>query len=86
MSEFCEKVGFLVPLNKRLEKEKSLPECPIYEGDNVIGRNIVSVTDKRLSRKHIILSASSSDGSADLFVVKFLNFLFLSSFCCFMLA
>ncbi|CAO2842603.1 unnamed protein product [Amaranthus hypochondriacus] len=61
-------VGFLVPLNKRLEKEKSLPECPIYEGDNVIGRNIVSVTDKRLSRKHIILSASSSDGSADLFV------------------
>ncbi|KMS96656.1 hypothetical protein BVRB_8g201170 isoform B [Beta vulgaris subsp. vulgaris] len=54
-------VGILVPLNKSLEKEKSLPEFPVSEGDNVIGRNNIPVTDKRLSRKHLILSASSSD-------------------------
>ncbi|XP_021836412.2 tyrosyl-DNA phosphodiesterase 1 [Spinacia oleracea] len=58
-------IGILVPLNKNLEKEKSLPEFPISEGDNVIGRNNVPVTDKRLSRKHLILSASSG-GSTDL--------------------
>ncbi|KAK9714913.1 hypothetical protein RND81_06G130300 [Saponaria officinalis] len=64
-------VGVLIPLNKKsLIEEKSLPKLPIFDGDNVIGRNIVQVVDKRLSRKHIILSASSSstDGSADLFV------------------
>ncbi|XP_021766943.1 tyrosyl-DNA phosphodiesterase 1-like isoform X1 [Chenopodium quinoa] len=60
-------VGILIPLNKSLEKEKSLPELPVSEGDNVIGRSNVPVTDKRLSRKHLILSASS-DGCADLLV------------------
>lgn len=62
-------VGILVPLNKSLEKEKSMPELPVFEGDNVIGRNNVPMADKRLSRKHLILSASSSsDGSANLHV------------------
>ncbi|XP_074270032.1 tyrosyl-DNA phosphodiesterase 1 [Silene latifolia] len=59
-------VGVLIPLNK---EEKLLPELPIFEGENVIGRNNVPVNDKRLSRKHIVLSASSvNDSSADLLV------------------
>ncbi|GMH15800.1 hypothetical protein Nepgr_017641 [Nepenthes gracilis] len=63
----CFEVGVLVPLKNDLEEDHSTPRFPVFEGDNVLGRNIIPVTDKRLSRKHLSLSASA-DGSADLIV------------------
>jgi len=66
-------VGVLIPLNESFEKDNSLPELQVLVGDNVLGRNNISVIDKRLSRKHITLSTSadSADGFADLLVVIF---------------
>lgn len=63
------KIGFLVPLNNNLEEDDSIPKLPILQGTNLIGRNNVSVSDKRVSRKHISLNASF-DGSADVIVVR----------------
>ncbi|GKV41727.1 hypothetical protein SLEP1_g49225 [Rubroshorea leprosula] len=60
-------IGYLVPLNQNLEEEASLSKLPLTQGPNFIGRNNVSVPDKRLSRKHIALTASP-DGSANLLV------------------
>ncbi|KAK8501921.1 hypothetical protein V6N13_023299 [Hibiscus sabdariffa] len=60
-------IGYLVAVNNNLEEDDSLPKLPLFHGPNFIGRNDVSVPDKRLSRKHIVLTASP-DGSADLFV------------------
>ncbi|KAJ1408098.1 Tyrosyl-DNA phosphodiesterase I [Sesbania bispinosa] len=61
-------VGYLVPLNQNLEEEASVPKLLVSDGTNVIGRNNFSVSDKRLSRKHLTLTASP-DGSANLHVV-----------------
>ncbi|KAG9140511.1 hypothetical protein Leryth_023021 [Lithospermum erythrorhizon] len=62
-------VGFLVPLNENLEEVgDEIPEIPIVEGANVVGRNCVPIADKRLSRKHLTLNADI-DGSAEIFVV-----------------
>ena len=60
-------VGYLVPLNHNLEENPSAPKLPISHGTNLIGRaNIpLPLPDKRLSRNHITLTASS-DGSAHL--------------------
>ncbi|TYJ12942.1 hypothetical protein E1A91_A10G016300v1 [Gossypium mustelinum] len=60
-------IGHLVAVNKNLEEVASLPKLPLFHGPNFIGRNDVSVPDKRLSRKHIALT-TSPDGSADLLV------------------
>ncbi|XVF87675.1 hypothetical protein PTKIN_Ptkin18bG0139600 [Pterospermum kingtungense] len=60
-------IGYLVPVNKNLEEDASLLKLPLYHGPNFIGRNDVSVPDKRLSRKHIALT-TSPDGSADLLI------------------
>ncbi|KAG9140509.1 hypothetical protein Leryth_023021 [Lithospermum erythrorhizon] len=61
-------VGFLVPLNENLEEVgDEIPEIPIVEGANVVGRNCVPIADKRLSRKHLTLNADI-DGSAEIFV------------------
>ncbi|XP_030533342.1 tyrosyl-DNA phosphodiesterase 1 isoform X1 [Rhodamnia argentea] len=60
-------IGHLVPLSKTLVENTSSPKIPLSEGPNVIGRNTVSLPDKRLSRKHITLTASA-DGSASLLV------------------
>lgn len=57
-------IGFLVPLNRNLEEDTSTPKLPISTGANVIGRNSISVSDKRLSRKHLTLIASGN-GSVD---------------------
>ena len=62
------------PLNqKSLKVDKSLPELPVYNGDNVIVRNNVPVADQRLSRKHITLSTSSSANCSTGFVVGHLH-------------
>ncbi|XP_060191002.1 tyrosyl-DNA phosphodiesterase 1 isoform X1 [Lycium barbarum] len=62
-------VGFLVPLSDNLEEDEknSIPKILLSEGPNLIGRNCIPVTDKRLSRKHISITASST-GSADVVV------------------
>ncbi|XP_020256588.1 tyrosyl-DNA phosphodiesterase 1 isoform X2 [Asparagus officinalis] len=60
-------IGFLLPLGSNLAVENSVPNIPIYEGINVIGRNNLAITDKRVSRKHISLCASV-DGSAEVTV------------------
>ncbi|XP_028767822.1 tyrosyl-DNA phosphodiesterase 1 isoform X2 [Neltuma alba] len=60
-------VGYLVPLNQNLEEDTSVPKLPVTDGSNTIGRNNIPVSDKRLSRKHLTLTASA-DGSANLVV------------------
>ncbi|XP_052182395.1 tyrosyl-DNA phosphodiesterase 1 isoform X2 [Diospyros lotus] len=59
--------GFLVPLSNNLDEEASIPKLPISQSPKSVGRNSVPVSDKRLSRKHISISASR-DGSADIIV------------------
>ncbi|PIA31917.1 hypothetical protein AQUCO_04700050v1 [Aquilegia coerulea] len=61
------KIGFLIPLNNNLEENNSNSKLPIYEGINVLGRNDISVADKRVSRKHVSL-IGSVDGSANVVV------------------
>ncbi|XP_027361209.1 tyrosyl-DNA phosphodiesterase 1 isoform X2 [Abrus precatorius] len=60
-------VGYLVPLNQNFEEEASVPKLLISDGTNVIGRCNIPVSDKRLSRKHLTLTAAA-DGSANLLV------------------
>nr|XP_012568966.1 tyrosyl-DNA phosphodiesterase 1 isoform X1 [Cicer arietinum] len=71
MSSSSSQVGYLVPLNQNLEDEKeekaSIPKLPISKGTNILGRNNLTVSDKRLSRKHLTITAST-DGSANLLV------------------
>ncbi|XP_039119814.1 tyrosyl-DNA phosphodiesterase 1 isoform X2 [Dioscorea cayenensis subsp. rotundata] len=61
------KIGLLVPLRSDFVVDKSISEIPILEGVNVIGRNNLNVSDKRVSRKHVSLQASP-DGSSELVV------------------
>lgn len=76
MSSSSSQVGYLVPLNQNLEDEKeekaSIPKLPISKGTNILGRNNLTVSDKRLSRKHLTITAST-DGSANLLVVLKIN-------------
>ncbi|XP_019169528.1 PREDICTED: tyrosyl-DNA phosphodiesterase 1 [Ipomoea nil] len=62
-------VAFLTPLNDNLEEEEggSIPKIPINEGSNCVGRSCVPVNDKRLSRKHLTVNATSG-GSAEVLV------------------
>ncbi|KAL2655301.1 hypothetical protein AAZV13_04G059400 [Glycine max] len=60
-------VGYLVPLNRNFKEEASVPKFAVSDGINVIGRNNIPVPDKRLSRKHLTLTASPN-GSASLLV------------------
>ena len=62
------KIGFLVPLNDKLEENTSNPRIPIVNGPNIVGRDSVPVADKRLSRKHLSVTASA-DGRAHVIVV-----------------
>ncbi|XP_010420173.1 PREDICTED: tyrosyl-DNA phosphodiesterase 1-like isoform X2 [Camelina sativa] len=50
-----------------LKEEDSSPRITLSEGPNIIGRGNVSIADKRLSRKHISITVSSS-GSVSLSV------------------
>ncbi|KAL0672988.1 hypothetical protein Bca4012_000969 [Brassica carinata] len=52
-----------------LKEDNSSPRITLSEGPNTIGRGNVSITDKRLSRKHITITTSTS-GSASLSVER----------------
>ncbi|XP_016469226.1 tyrosyl-DNA phosphodiesterase 1 isoform X2 [Nicotiana tabacum] len=70
MSTSCQvQVGFLVPLSDNLEEDEksSIPKIPLLEGFNWVGRDCIPVTDKRLSRKHLTVTATST-GSTDVLV------------------
>ncbi|CAI8612455.1 unnamed protein product [Vicia faba] len=69
MSLSHSQIGYLVPLNQNSEEEEkaSTPKLPISDGTNIIGRNNLAVTDKRLSRKHLTIT-TSTDGTANLHV------------------
>ncbi|KAM1108538.1 hypothetical protein FF1_005139 [Malus domestica] len=57
-------MGYLVPLNAKLEEDASLPKIPLSRGPNYIGRNTTaSLSDKRLSRKHLALTIDASDSA-----------------------
>lgn len=58
-----------MPLNNNLEEEEEscIPTIGLCEGPNVVGRNCIPITDKRLSRKHFTVHATAS-GSAEVFV------------------
>ncbi|XP_062087520.1 tyrosyl-DNA phosphodiesterase 1 [Humulus lupulus] len=60
-------IGYLVALNEKHEEDPAVPQVPIFRGLNFIGRNCISVSEKRLSRKHLTLTASPN-GSASLVV------------------
>ncbi|KAI4295847.1 hypothetical protein L6164_035847 [Bauhinia variegata] len=60
-------IGCLVRLNHNLEEDPSAPKLPVSDGTNVFGRNNIPLVDKRVSRKHMTLTASA-DGSANLIV------------------
>ncbi|KAL1205929.1 Tyrosyl-DNA phosphodiesterase 1 [Cardamine amara subsp. amara] len=60
-------VAYLIPLTSNLKEDNSSPRITLSEGPNTIGRGNVSITDKRLSRKHITIITSTS-GSASLSV------------------
>lgn len=64
-----QKVGFLVPLNDDLEveEESSIPRISLCEGPNVVGRNCIPITDKRLSRKHLTVHGAAN-GSVEVLV------------------
>lgn len=68
MSSSHSQVGYLVPLNQNLEEAASASKLAVSDGTNVIGRNNLAVSDKRLSRKHLTITAST-DGTANLHVV-----------------
>ncbi|XP_024159807.1 tyrosyl-DNA phosphodiesterase 1 isoform X2 [Rosa chinensis] len=63
-------VGHLVPLSNHVQEDASIPKIPLSRGRNSIGRNSApSLTDKRLSRNHLSLTAAAADASsADLVV------------------
>ncbi|KAI5430353.1 tyrosyl-DNA phosphodiesterase 1 [Lathyrus oleraceus] len=69
MSLSHSQIGYLIPLNQNLEEEEkaSTPKLAISDGTNIIGRNNLAVTDKRLSRKHLTIT-TSTDGTANLHV------------------
>ncbi|KAM5588614.1 tyrosyl-DNA phosphodiesterase 1 [Rosa sericea] len=61
-------VGHLVPLSNHVQEDASIPKIPLSRGRNSIGRNSApSLTDKRLSRNHLSLTAAA-DSDADLVV------------------
>uniref|UniRef100_A0A2P2JIM7 FHA domain-containing protein n=1 Tax=Rhizophora mucronata TaxID=61149 RepID=A0A2P2JIM7_RHIMU len=54
-------IGYLVPLKGNSEDEDtSIPKLSISNGSNIIGRNNLAVSDKRVSRRHVTITASSS--------------------------
>ncbi|XP_024159810.1 tyrosyl-DNA phosphodiesterase 1 isoform X3 [Rosa chinensis] len=65
-------VGHLVPLSNHVQEDASIPKIPLSRGRNSIGRNSApSLTDKRLSRNHLSLTAAAADASsADLVVYR----------------
>nr|XP_043610213.1 tyrosyl-DNA phosphodiesterase 1 [Erigeron canadensis] len=70
MSNSSQKVGILVPLTDEEEKNTSnpIPSIEISKGVNVIGREVIPIPDKRLSRKHVTITVSPDVSSAQLFV------------------
>ncbi|VFQ88592.1 unnamed protein product [Cuscuta campestris] len=64
-------VAFFTPLKdisaEAEEGSGSIPKIPINEGPNCLGRSCVPANDKRISRKHLTVIATSG-GSAEVFV------------------
>ncbi|VFQ81701.1 unnamed protein product [Cuscuta campestris] len=64
-------VAFFTPLKDPSvlaeEESGSIPKIPINEGPNCLGRSCVPANDKRISRKHLTVIATSG-GSAEVFV------------------
>ncbi|XP_077243520.1 tyrosyl-DNA phosphodiesterase-like protein isoform X4 [Tasmannia lanceolata] len=67
MDESRLKIGVFTPIKNNEEEDASVSNIPIFEGVNVVGRNDLPVSDKRVSRKHISLNAML-DGSVELVV------------------
>lgn len=68
--DYVQKVGVLVPLNANLEEDtsNSIPRVEISKCINLLGRDVIPITDKRLSRKHVSIIVSADD-SAEVLVV-----------------
>ncbi|KAD3337938.1 hypothetical protein R6Q59_027298 [Mikania micrantha] len=69
MENSSQKFGVLVPLNDTLEEDSSnsIPGVEINKGINVLGRDVIPITDKRLSRKHLSVTVFA-DGSTEVAV------------------
>ncbi|KAI3740861.1 hypothetical protein L2E82_31335 [Cichorium intybus] len=65
METSSKKVGVLVPLNDNLEENtsNSIPRVEISKGANVLGRDVIPISDKRLSRKHLSITLSADDSA-----------------------
>lgn len=68
------RIGTLVPLVKENagSTNGSVSSIPIFKGSNVVGRNHLVAVDKRISRKHLSLHAST-DGTIEVVVVSLLE-------------
>ncbi|XP_031500494.1 tyrosyl-DNA phosphodiesterase 1 [Nymphaea colorata] len=67
MTESRVMVGYLLPLTKNMEEDSNVTKVPVFQGNNVVGRSVVSVSDKRVSRNHVSLNALV-DGSVEVVV------------------
>lgn len=65
METSSKKVGVLVPLNDNLEENtsNSIPRVEVSKGANVLGRDVIPISDKRLSRKHLSITVSADDSA-----------------------
>ncbi|KAF3779976.1 hypothetical protein EJ110_NYTH26603 [Nymphaea thermarum] len=50
-----------------MEEDSNVSRVPVFQGNNVVGRSVVSVPDKRVSRNHVSLNALV-DGSVEVVV------------------
>lgn len=69
----------MIPLKNIHDEDVSISRIPVFEGFNAVGRNDLSVIDKRVSRKQISLNARI-DGFVEMVVVCTPQFLFDKQF------
>ncbi|KAG0470916.1 hypothetical protein HPP92_017616 [Vanilla planifolia] len=61
------KIGLLFPLQSNIKTENLTSGISIFEGVNFVGRQDITKSDKRISRKHVSMHGSS-DGIVELIV------------------
>ncbi|KAJ6706884.1 TYROSYL-DNA PHOSPHODIESTERASE 1 [Salix viminalis] len=56
-------IAYLVPLSPNFEENASTAKLHLSNGQNTIGRNDISVSDKRLSRNHLSLNLTQTSST-----------------------
>uniref|UniRef100_A0A6N2KX78 PNK FHA domain-containing protein n=1 Tax=Salix viminalis TaxID=40686 RepID=A0A6N2KX78_SALVM len=63
-------IAYLVPLSPNFEENASTAKLHLSNGQNTIGRNDISVSDKRLSRNHLSLNLTQTSSTITVFVCR----------------